>query len=131
MAKPITVGTAIVGKNKKKTLGKLGVIEQVSPHGRQWTPRKELLIDPGSKPSARFRWPEAQRGIGTKKEVDYFYKFYSVRGIGKTLEYTNVNMLTHSYIPLTKGKFFKYLGLRLAMACEPKRGAIYNNYSYV
>ena len=35
-----------------------------------------------------------------------------------------MNMLTHSYIPLTKGEFFKYLGLRLAMACEPKRGAI-------
>ena len=74
--------------------------------------------------TARFRWPKAQRGIGTKKEVDYFYQFYPVRGIGKTLEYTYVNMLTHSYIPLTKGEFFKYLGLRLAMACEPKRGAI-------
>ena len=35
-----------------------------------------------------------------------------------------MNMLTHSYIPLTKDEFFKYLGLRLAMACEPKRGAI-------
>ena len=49
--------------------------------------------------------------LGTKKEVDYCYQFYPVRGIGKTLEYTNVNMLTHSYIPLTKGEFFKYLGL--------------------
>ena len=33
-------------------------------------------------------------------------------------------MLTHRYIPLTKGKLFKYLGLRLVMACEPKRGSI-------
>ena len=32
MAKPITVGTAIVGKNLK-TLGKLGVVEQVSGRG--------------------------------------------------------------------------------------------------
>ena len=32
MTKPFTVGTAIVGRNKK-TLGKLGVVEQVSGRG--------------------------------------------------------------------------------------------------
>ena len=66
----------------------------------------------------------SSKGNRNKERSGLFLSIYPVRGIGKTLEYTNVNMLTHSYIPLTKGEFFKYLGLRLAMACEPKRGAI-------
>ena len=37
---------------------------------------------------------------------------------------TNLNMATNSLPPLGKGESIKYLGLRLNMTCEPKRGPI-------
>ena len=37
---------------------------------------------------------------------------------------TNLNMARKNLHPLGKGEFIKYLGLRLAMTCEPKRGPI-------
>ena len=37
---------------------------------------------------------------------------------------TNLNMARKNLPLLGKGEFIKYLGLRLAMICEPKRGPI-------
>ena len=63
-----------------------------------------------------FRWPEALRGIGIKK---YFFNFTL---FDEFVIHWNIRMLTCSHtIMLTKGEFFQYLCLRLAMACEPKR----------
>ena len=55
---------------------------------------KELLIDAGSKHnvhSVQFRWPEAQR---MKKE-------WIILPCSRSLKNTNVNMLTHRYIPIS------------------------------
>ena len=97
------------------------------PHGRVWAVRDTLLIDPSAKDnvhSARFRWPEALTMVDVKKEIDYLYQLYPMRGLNQMLAYTNANLHSNGHVLLTRGEYLKYLGLRLAMVCERKRGPI-------
>ena len=97
------------------------------PHGRQWCKLETLSIDPsiGQRyhSNARFHWPNLV-DQHQKTNADYFMLFYPMRGLSNMLMFTNLNMARKNLPPLGKGEFIKYLGLRLAMTCEPKRGPI-------
>ena len=57
--------------------------QSLLPHGRLWAVRDTLLIDPSAKDyvhSARLRWPEALNMVDVKKEIDYLYQLYPMRG---------------------------------------------------
>ena len=71
MAKPITVGTAIVGKNKK-TLGKLGVVEQVSGRGHS----KRFVIKWRDSSTTT----ESSRGICLPSVFEESRRFLEARG---------------------------------------------------
>ena len=54
----------------------------------------------------------------------YFYLMFPMDSIPSILEYTNINLLAKKKAPLTKGEMIKWLGIRLAMAVEPRRGPL-------
>ena len=101
--------------------------QSLLPHGRVWAVRDTLLIDPSAKDnvhSARFWWPQALTMVDVKKEIDYLYQLYPMKGLNQMLAYTNANLHSNGHVLLTRGELSKYLGLRLAMVCERKRGSI-------
>ena len=71
MAKPITVGTAIVGRNKK-ILGKLGVVEQVSGRGHS----KRFVIKWRDSSTTT----ESSRGICLPSVFEESRRFVEARG---------------------------------------------------
>eukprot|EP00731_Ephydatia_muelleri_P012969 Em0007g279a len=101
--------------------------EDVNAQSRQWCKLETLSIDPsiGQRyhSNARFHWPNLV-DQHQKTNADYFMLFYPMRGLSNMLMCTNLNMARKNLPPLGKGEFIKYLGLQLAMTCEPKRGPI-------
>ena len=59
-----------------------------------------------------------------KRIVDYFYLMYPIIGMATTLRLINECMDTKGKQHVFKGEFIKWLGLRVAMAAEPRRGSI-------
>ena len=50
---------------------------------------------------------------------------YPMCGLDSMLQHTNQNAVANGISQcVNKGEFLKFLGLRLAMACEPRRGPI-------
>ena len=98
------------------------------PHGRMWKWRESLLIDPSA--GGRYnsiphvRWSHVQESQ-PKTAYNYFTLLNPMCGLDSMLQCTNNNMNANGLSHLDKGEFLKFLGLRLAMACEPKRGPIH------
>ena len=49
---------------------------------------------------------------------------FPMDSIPSILDYTNINLLAKKKAPLSKGELIKWLGIRLAMAVEPRRGPL-------
>ena len=61
----------------------------------------------------------------SKTNFDYFSLMYPMCGLDSMLQNTNQNAVANGISQcVSKGEFLKFLGLRLAMACEPRRGPI-------
>ena len=71
------------------------------------------------------KWGTTLEGVENSKRMEYyFYLMFPMDSIPSILEYTNINLLTKKKAPLTKGEIIKWLGIRLAMAVEPRRGPL-------
>ncbi|KAF4044572.1 Transposase IS4 [Phytophthora infestans] len=51
-----------------------------------------------------------------------FYLMYPMETLNKMLQYTNANLAVSKYRAIDEGDWFRWIGIRLAMAIEPRRG---------
>ena len=62
---------------------------------------------------------------GAEKSVKYyFYLMFPMDSIPSILDYTNTILLAKKKAPLSKRELIKWLGIRLVMAVEPRRGPL-------
>ena len=55
----------------------------------------------------------------------FFYPCFPTTIVAASVEWTNEKIRESSHVqPLTKGEFFKFLGIRLCMVLSPLRGGI-------
>ena len=54
----------------------------------------------------------------------YFYLMFPMDSIPSILDYTNTILLAKKKAPLSKRELIKWLGIRLVMAVEPRRGPL-------
>ena len=95
-------------------------------HGREWVEIDHLSVDPAVNAYTgitELKWGTTLEGVEKRMEY-YFYLMFPMDSIPSILEYTNINLLTKKKAPLTKGEIIKWLGIRLAMAVEPRRGLL-------
>eukprot|EP00731_Ephydatia_muelleri_P037631 Em0523g6a len=95
-------------------------------HGREWVEIDHLSVDPAVNAYTGITeliWGNTLEGVEKRMEY-YFYLMFPMDSIPSILEYTNINLLTKKKAPLTKGEIIKWLGIRLAMAVEPRRGPL-------
>ena len=95
-------------------------------HGREWVEIDHLSVDPAVNAYTgitELKWGTTLEGVEKRMEY-YFYLMFPMDSIPSILEYTNINLLTKKKAPLTKGEIIKWLGIRLAMAVEPRRGPL-------
>ncbi|POM69918.1 LOW QUALITY PROTEIN: Hypothetical protein PHPALM_13751, partial [Phytophthora palmivora] len=62
--------------------------------------------------------------LGDKSFSKYFYLLYPWSTIQTTLKHTNSKLVERKQRPIAEGDLFRYLGVRLAMAVEPRRGPL-------
>ncbi|KAL5475280.1 hypothetical protein EMCRGX_G027361 [Ephydatia muelleri] len=95
-------------------------------HGREWVEIDHLSVDPAVNAYTgitQLKWGTTLESVEKRMEY-YFYFMFPMDSIPSILEYTNINLLTKKKAPLTKGEIIKWLGIRLAMAVEPRRGPL-------
>ncbi|KAG7376682.1 hypothetical protein PHYPSEUDO_012920 [Phytophthora pseudosyringae] len=93
-------------------------------HGRQWVSCDSILVDQAAHippRSTRFLWPPYLQ-IGDCSLVKYFYLMYPMSTVNETIRLTNINLGRNSFRHIGQGDFFRWMGIRLAMAVEPRRG---------
>lgn len=100
-------------------------------HGRLWFEADPLTVNPYEadifRQPARISWPNSFNNNGHKSFFDYFRLVFSmdmiktaVRGINSKL--TKVSNNEKKLISC--GEFVRFIGIRLAMTAEPRRGSI-------
>ena len=100
------------------------------PHGRQWELLPDLVFDPAVHDKftqeTRIKWNQVEqlKSIQDRTEIDYFFHFYPMQTVQQTLNCMGERLARKRYNPISKGEFFKWLGIRLAMTIEPRRGGI-------
>ncbi|GMF64912.1 unnamed protein product [Phytophthora lilii] len=99
-------------------------VDAVTAHGRKWVRRDAVLIDQASHARPRkthFLWP-SQLQLGERTVAKYFYLMYPMQTVNTMLRLTNENLSTHGHRCIGQGDWFRWIGIRLAMALEPRRG---------
>jgi hypothetical protein len=99
----------------------------LNPHGREWKIQSDLFVDPAANAFTRrphLNWPPLLRDKPIKSALDYFSLFYPAHSLGSMLQYTNEEMVRRRLPLVSHGEFFRALGGRLMMACQPVRGPI-------
>lgn len=111
--------------------------EVLKPHGQEYQIIEDLNIDPKANlrysNNARFNFP-AGEGFEEYKDIDrpiaeYFYLLFPMPIINQIIRLTNLEIRSTEYpdylrVDLTKGEFFKWIGIKLAMVLTPLRGGI-------
>ncbi|KUF99681.1 hypothetical protein AM588_10008680 [Phytophthora nicotianae] len=97
--------------------------DTVIAHGRRWKPCHSVLFDQGShvQPRPTRFYMGALDGSTIAK---YFYLMYPMPTLKSTLACTNANLAMQSHRQIKVGDWFKWIGLRLAMAVEPRSGPL-------
>lgn len=93
---------------------------------RRWEQIPSLHIDENGNKTRHFPkliWPSLFRDEH-KHIIDYFYLMWPMDTVQDMIHLTNKGLVAKKKAALTKGEFFKWLGIRLAMAIEPRRGPI-------
>ena len=97
------------------------------PNGVQWVIKEDgIPIDPAQgerQHEPYIHWPCLLRDQ-PRRIVDHFYLMYPMVGMPTTLRHINECMDSKGKQHVSKGEFIKWLGLRVAMAAEPRRGPI-------
>ena len=95
-------------------------------HGRQWELLPDLVFDPAVHDKftqeTRIKWNQVEqlKSIQDRAEIDYLFHFYPLQTVQQTLNCMGERMARKRYNPITKGEFFKWLGIRLAMTIESR-----------
>ncbi|KAJ0407213.1 hypothetical protein ATCC90586_004525 [Pythium insidiosum] len=97
---------------------------EVVCHGRVWQPCSEVLIDSAAHivpHTSRLRWPY-DTPSPDRSFADYFSLLYPMQSLRSMLHHTNYTLVARGCAPITDGDWFRWIGIRLAMAFEPRRG---------
>ncbi|GMF42606.1 unnamed protein product [Phytophthora fragariaefolia] len=97
----------------------------INANGRTWTPCEAVLVDPGAHIQPRrawLLWPQPLT-LGDRTLAKYFYLMYPMSTLPSTMSSTNRNH-QKKQSPYQCGGWFKWIGIRLAMAYEPRRGPL-------
>ena len=101
------------------------------PHGRKWEEIAGTIIDERMHgrhlPLSRIVWTQTEelKRPQDRKPVDYFYKFFPSNLVTLTMDMTSARLANRRIRSnVTKGEMFKWLGIRLGMALEPRKGGI-------
>ena len=95
-------------------------------HRREWVEIDHLSVDAAVNAYTgitELKWGTTLEGAEKSTEY-YFYLMFPMDSIPSILDYTNINLLAKKKAPLSKRELIKWLGIRLAMAVEPRRGPL-------
>ncbi|POM70815.1 hypothetical protein PHPALM_12696 [Phytophthora palmivora] len=98
----------------------------VSAHGRKWIHCDAVYIDPASFGPARkaaLHWPPHLQ-LGERSFASYFYLMYPMDSLQTTIAETNKLLSERHHGIIGRGELFRWIGIRLAMTLEPRRGPI-------
>ncbi|KAF4136960.1 Transposase IS4, partial [Phytophthora infestans] len=98
----------------------------VYAHGRRWIHCDAVLIDPADFVLARkasIHWP-SHLLLGERSFVSYFYLMYPMGSLQTTIQETNTLLVERRQGVIGRGEFFRWIGSRLAMTLEPRRGPL-------
>ena len=97
-------------------------------HGREWKLKTSLEVDPAVDHQPKrttIHWPQLALP-GAKQPSQYFLLFFSISHMLTAQDQTNAalssKVRTGNQGPVSAGELLRWLGIRLAMAVEPKRG---------
>lgn len=97
------------------------------PHQRRWTERAFLNACPNLARTyhqdAYLRW-KTMKNVQERTPYDYFTLMFPQDNIKETITFTNENLEKLGNQELTRGEYEKWLGIRLAMAIEPRKGSL-------
>ena len=77
------------------------------------------------------RWTREEDRNDNKCECDYFIKFFGLHSLQSVVNYTNQVMESSKYREISFDELLKYLGIRLHMALELKRGGVKSYFSSI
>ncbi|KAJ8535180.1 hypothetical protein ON010_g13558 [Phytophthora cinnamomi] len=95
-------------------------------NGRTRTPCEPVLVDPGAHVRPRpawLLWPQPLT-LGDRTLAKYFYLMYPMPTLPSAMSSTNRNLQKKQCRCINAGDWFKWIGIRLAMAFEPRRGPL-------
>jgi hypothetical protein len=98
--------------------------ELIIAHEREWSPCKNVDVDRRATVPpyyTTFKWPQWLE-LGDRKLIDFFYLMYPLCTVKETLRLTSAKLTNRKQRVLTEGELFKWLGIRLAMTLQPRRG---------
>jgi hypothetical protein len=98
-------------------------------HDREWIFVDGIQVDVASHTprKASFHWPK-QLHLGNKSIVKYFYLMYPMQTVPFMLEFTNKRLKSNNFGTIDEGKFFRWLGIRLLMTLEPRKGDLKSRF---
>lgn len=91
-------------------------------HGREWVEIDHLSVDSAVnayKGITELKWGTTLEGA--EKSMEYYFYLMLPRTPFRLFWSTNINLLAKKKKTFTKGEIMKWLGIRLAMAVEPRR----------
>ena len=94
------------------------------PHGQTWKVVERVKIDQAASTKdycTLFKWSNVQEEMC---ELDYFLLMYPRQHLSSLLKYTSERLQANSELPLLEGEYFRWIGIRLAMVLESKRGPL-------
>ncbi|KAF4138211.1 Transposase IS4 [Phytophthora infestans] len=98
----------------------------VYAHGRRWIHCDAVYIDPADFVSARkasIHWP-SHLLLGERSFASYFYLMSPMGSVQTTIQETNTLLVERRQGVIGRGEFFRWIGIRLAMTLEPRRGPL-------
>ena len=100
------------------------------PHGRPWKSKESLEVDPSVDHQPKritIHWPQLALPVA-KQPSRYFRLFFPTSLLLEAQDQTNAalssKVKTGNQGPVSAGELLRWLGIRLAMALEPKRGDV-------
>ena len=106
----------------------LGADVRLWPHGREWKLKTSLEVDPAADHQPKrttIHWPQLALP-GVKQPSQYFLLFFPISLMLTAQDQTNTalsfTVRAGNQAPVSAEELLRWLGIRLAMAVEPKRG---------
>lgn len=101
------------------------------PHGRSWETVENQGFDPTlsrqycGDTTIKYGEAVAHTALHERNPLQYFETFFPQDSVSQTLKATNEVMVNKDITtPLSKGEYYKWLGIQLTMAVQPVRGGV-------